>query len=74
MEIPEKSIRIGFSKIKSEFFRILSSIGFLETDAEKCAEIFTMNCADGVNSHGINRFPRFIRNIREGIVKPEAVP
>ena len=74
MEIPEKSIRIGFSKIKSEFFRILSSVGFLERDAEKCAEIFTMNCADGVNSHGINRFPRFIRNIREGIVKPEAVP
>jgi 3-dehydro-L-gulonate 2-dehydrogenase len=70
----ENSIRIPFDKIKSEFFRILSGVGFSETAAEKCAEIFTMNCADGVNSHGINRFPRFIKNTREGIVKPEAVP
>jgi 3-dehydro-L-gulonate 2-dehydrogenase len=33
-----------------------------------------MNSVDGVNSHGINRFPRFIRSIIEGFVKPEAVP
>ena len=74
MAIIEQSIRISYDKLKSEFFRILSSIGFPEAKAEKCAEIFTMNSVDGVNSHGINRFPRFVKNTLEGFVKPEAVP
>jgi len=70
----EQTIRIPFDELKSEFFRILLSIGFSEPRAEKCAEIFTMNSLDGVNSHGINRFPRFVKNTLEGFVKPEAVP
>ena len=70
----EQTIRIPYDKMKSEFFRILLSIGFTEPKAEKCAEIFTMNCVDGVNSHGINRFPRFVKNTLEGFVKPETVP
>jgi len=70
----ENSIRIPFDEMKSEFSRILLSIGFSEQKAEKCAEIFTMNSLDGVNSHGINRFPRFVKNTLEGFVKPEAVP
>jgi 3-dehydro-L-gulonate 2-dehydrogenase len=70
----EKTIRIPYDKMKSEFLRILLSIGFTEQKAEKCAEIFTMNSLDGVNSHGINRFPRFVKNTLEGYVKPEAVP
>ena len=70
----ENLIRIPYSQLKSEFLRILSGAGFSKPNAEKCAGIFTMNCADGVNSHGINRFPRFIMSIRAGLVKPEAVP
>ena len=70
----EQTIRIPYDKMKSEFFRILLSIGFTEPKAEKCAEIFTMNSVDGVNSHGINRFPRFVRTTLQGFVKPEAVP
>jgi 3-dehydro-L-gulonate 2-dehydrogenase len=70
----ESTIRVPYEKLKSEFYRILLSIGFSETRAEQCAEIFTLNSVDGVNSHGINRFPRFVRNTLEGIVKPDAVP
>lgn len=70
----EHNIRIPFNKMKSEFFRILLSTGFSDDKAEKCAEIFTMNSVDGVNSHGINRFPRFIKNTIEGYINPEAVP
>ena len=70
----ELQIRIPYDKLKSEFFRILIKHGFSEPKAEKCAEIFTMNSLDGVNSHGINRFPRFIKNITGGFVKPDAVP
>ena len=74
MATNEQTIRIPFDKLKSEFFRILLSIGFSETRADRCAEIFTMNSLDGVNSHGINRFPRFVKNTLEGFVKPAAVP
>ena len=74
METSEQTIRIQYDKMKSEFSRILLSIGFSEQNAEKCAEIFTMNSLEGVNSHGINRFQRFVNNTLDGYVKPEAVP
>jgi 3-dehydro-L-gulonate 2-dehydrogenase len=74
METTEQTIRIQYDKMKSEFSRILLSIGFSEQNAEKCAEIFTMNSLEGVNSHGINRFQRFVNNTLDGYVKPEAVP
>jgi 3-dehydro-L-gulonate 2-dehydrogenase len=48
--------------------------GFGESQAAKCAEIFAINSRDGVNSHGINRFPRFIKNTIEGHIKPYEVP
>jgi 3-dehydro-L-gulonate 2-dehydrogenase len=70
----EQTIRVPYEKMKSEFFRVLIKYGFPEEKADKCADIFTMNSLDGVNSHGINRFPRFIRNVIEGHVKPEAIP
>src|ERR1039457_3867033 len=69
-----KKIRIPYDNLKSELFRILISIGFSESKSEKCAEIFTMNSADVFNSHGTNRFPRFVKNIVEGYVKPDADP
>jgi 3-dehydro-L-gulonate 2-dehydrogenase len=74
MKNSENIIRIPYDLMKSEFFRILTGIGFSELKAEKCAEIFTMNSVDGVNSHGINRFPKFVKVTREGFVKPDAVP
>ena len=67
-------IRIQPDKMKSEFLRILIKIGFEDHKAEKCAEIFTQNSLDGVYSHGVNRFPRFVKNTREGFVKPDNVP
>ena len=74
MEDDSKSIRIHYDKLKSEFHRVLLKYGFSETSAEKCAEIFTMNCVDGINSHGINRFPRFISNVVDGHINPDGVP
>lgn len=39
-------------------------------DAEKLARIFADNSADGVHSHGMNRFPRYINDIKNGICNP----
>jgi 3-dehydro-L-gulonate 2-dehydrogenase len=69
-----KIIRIPSDIMKSEFFRILKSVGFSEQKADKCAEIFTLNSVEGVYSHGVNRFPRFIKNTKEGFVKPDSEP
>ena len=56
------------------FTNILRSIGFTEDRAMHCAAIFTGNSVDGVYTHGVNRFPRFVKYVREGFVKPDAVP
>jgi 3-dehydro-L-gulonate 2-dehydrogenase len=74
MDSSDRTIRIPAEKLKSEFLRVLLKIGFSDNRAEKCAEIFMMNSLDGVNSHGINRFPRFVRSIQEGYVRSDAVP
>ena len=70
----DQTIRISAEAMKSEFFRILLNLGFSEHNADKCADIFTVNSLEGVYSHGINRFFRFVRNTQEGLIKPEAVP
>jgi 3-dehydro-L-gulonate 2-dehydrogenase len=69
-----KILRISLSEMRSQFNRVLSGLGFSVEKAEKCAEIFTLNTVEGVYSHGINRFPRFVKNIKQGIVVPSAEP
>jgi 3-dehydro-L-gulonate 2-dehydrogenase len=68
----ENYLRIPSVRMSSEFTRILLDLGFNSAKAEKCAEIFTVNSLEGVYSHGVNRFPRFVKNTREGFVKPDA--
>jgi 3-dehydro-L-gulonate 2-dehydrogenase len=69
-----EKILISFETMKSEFIRILIQHGFTEEKAEKCASIFAENSLEGVYSHGVNRFPRFIRYIQKGYVKADAEP
>jgi 3-dehydro-L-gulonate 2-dehydrogenase len=70
----ELNIRVPPEKMKSEFVRILLNQGFEQQKAEKCADIFTLNSLEGVYSHGVNRFSRFVKNVKEGFVKPDAIP
>ncbi|MDP4222117.1 MAG: 3-dehydro-L-gulonate 2-dehydrogenase [Bacteroidota bacterium] len=70
----QNSIRIPPDQMKSEFVRILIKNGFNKTRAEKCADIFTTNSLEGVYSHGVNRFPKFIENIHKGYIHPDAEP
>jgi 3-dehydro-L-gulonate 2-dehydrogenase len=70
----QSTILVKADQMKSEFIRVLKKLGFTDLKADKCAEIFTVNSVDGVYSHGVNRFPRFAKNIREGYIIPDAEP
>jgi 3-dehydro-L-gulonate 2-dehydrogenase len=74
MDDNDKSIRITRHEMKSEFQRILLKHGMVQDKADKCAEIFTVNSLEGIYSHGVNRFPRFVKYIVDGYVKTNAVP
>jgi 3-dehydro-L-gulonate 2-dehydrogenase len=71
---PEQFKRISFTEMKSVFEKILIENGFSGHNAEKCADIFARNSLEGVYSHGVNRFHRFVRNVVEGLIKPNEVP
>jgi 3-dehydro-L-gulonate 2-dehydrogenase len=67
-------IIISFGEMNSVLSRILLRNGFSSEHASHCAEIFAVNTLEGVSSHGINRFPRFVKYVREGYIKPGVVP
>jgi 3-dehydro-L-gulonate 2-dehydrogenase len=65
---------ISPQEMEKHFAAILRKEGFTEERAQRCAEIFAINSIDGVYTHGVNRFPRFVKYVRDGFVKPDAVP
>jgi 3-dehydro-L-gulonate 2-dehydrogenase len=68
------TIFVPAEQMKQTFLHILKQHGFTEAKALTCAEIFTANSIDGVYSHGVNRFGRFIEYLREGHIRKDAEP
>ena len=68
------TILISYETMKSEFARILVNLGFSESKADRCAEIFAVNSLEGIYSHGVNRFPKFIMYVKNGYVIPDTEP
>ena len=66
--------RIPFDEMWLELTRVLRAAGFEEDKAKRCAQIFTENTCDGVMSHGLNRFPAFVTNVKMGVVKLHVEP
>jgi len=67
-------LRIHLDQMEQEFRRILVKFGFDPKKAEQCARIFAVNSLDGVYSHGVNRFARFIRSVKDGHINSHADP
>ncbi len=67
-------IKVMPDEMSAEFLRILINSGFTEDKAQRCAEVFTGNSIDGVYTHGVNRFPRFVQYIKDGVVMVDAEP
>ncbi|MCW3088073.1 MAG: 3-dehydro-L-gulonate 2-dehydrogenase [Sediminibacterium sp.] len=68
------TIHIMPEEMQGRFAEILRKLAFSEEDARQCAAIFTGNSIDGIYTHGVNRFPRFVKYITDGYVKAGAVP
>lgn len=66
--------RIPFDEIWQELTRVLLAVGFEDSTAKRCAQIFTENTCDGVASHGLNRFPAFVTDVKTGLVKTRVEP
>jgi len=60
------TILVPQEQMQAEFSRILKNIGFTALKAEKCSAIFTANSVDGIYTHGVNRFTRFVQNVNDG--------
>src|SRR5690606_14933435 len=61
-------------QLAETFERILIQHAFDEESARLSAELFAKSSLDGVASHGLNRFPSFIKMIHEGLVDVKAKP
>ncbi|MFP5234576.1 MAG: 3-dehydro-L-gulonate 2-dehydrogenase [Acidobacteriota bacterium] len=67
-------MRIPFDNVHATLTAVLRQLGFSPARAELSARLFAETTCDGVYSHGVNRFPRFVAMIRNGSVDPAAEP
>ncbi len=59
---------VSYQKMYNELLRVLLKYGMDEERAKLSAELFTEGSLDGVYTHGLNRFPKFIKSVNNGSV------
>jgi 3-dehydro-L-gulonate 2-dehydrogenase len=62
-------LMVEASRMQEVFYGILLKHRLPESKAKICAEVFTANSLDGVYTHGVNRFPKFVKLIQKGVIK-----
>lgn len=61
-------MRVPYETMTREFERVLNKYGITGEDAKLSAKLYADASADGVYTHGLNRFPKFIKSIQQGAV------
>lgn len=67
-------MRVSYEEMNREFIRVLKKYGFNDEKAALSAKLYTDASLDGVYTHGLNRFPKFIKSIENGVVDINAEP
>jgi 3-dehydro-L-gulonate 2-dehydrogenase len=67
-------LRVGYEELHGGLRDVLVGLGMAPARAELSARLFADASRDGVASHGLNRFPRFVAMIRDGVVDVDAEP
>lgn len=66
------TMRVPYQELWDTLARILEKNGMSAARAALCARLFADSSRDGVASHGLNRFPLFVRMIRAGTIDVHA--
>ncbi|MFA7117619.1 MAG: 3-dehydro-L-gulonate 2-dehydrogenase [Sphaerochaetaceae bacterium] len=61
-------MRVSYKDMHSQFVRVLSKYGLDKEKAGLSATMFADASLDGVYTHGLNRFPKFIKSVENGSV------
>lgn len=67
-------LRVSYQDLFDALSRVLLKLGFEAERAKRCAQLFADTTCDGVYTHGINRFPRFLSMIQSGLIDIHASP
>lgn len=67
-------MRVQYAELRSTLERILIGVGMSAERAALSSRLFADASADGVPSHGLNRFLPFISAVRRGLVDVAAAP
>ena len=68
------SIKVPFDEMKATVKKAFLCMGLTEEQAEICASVHTASSADGVESHGMNRIPRFADYVKKGWINLKGSP
>jgi 3-dehydro-L-gulonate 2-dehydrogenase len=66
--------RVPYQELFDTLLGVLLKLGFKPDRARLCAQLFAETTRDGVYSHGLNRFPRFVLQIRNGTIDIHGEP
>ncbi|MFA6690022.1 MAG: 3-dehydro-L-gulonate 2-dehydrogenase [Sphaerochaetaceae bacterium] len=67
-------MRLTYEQVTDTMQKKLTAYGTPDDQADLVSKQIARNSLEGVYTHGINRFPRLIYNIKAGIVKPGNTP
>jgi len=67
-------MRVPYPEVFAVLQRVLLRAGLTPERADLCARLFADTSRDGVYSHGLNRFPRFMEQVTKGVVNLAAEP
>jgi 3-dehydro-L-gulonate 2-dehydrogenase len=65
-------LRVTYQELYDALLRALLDAGFEPERAALCARLFADTDRDGVHTHGLSRFPRFMGMIRRGLIDVRA--
>lgn len=68
------SIRVPYKTVKDTIAKAFINAGVPENKALRTAEIHTQSSLEGIESHGLNRVPRFVDYVAKGWVDVNAGP
>jgi 3-dehydro-L-gulonate 2-dehydrogenase len=63
-------LRIPIAEVESRLIQVLINHGFASEKAKTCSDIFIGNSLDGIYSHGVNRFIKFIDYVKNDHIQP----